>query len=338
MDIFRYARYAARRSGHEMAGSGHLLLAISKELNREERVCLGDDRFDYPKLLAALYEILPPSEILSSTTKVLISPCFMQVEKAAQRYEDFDRLTDSLIWMLSSESSTAGAMLYKLGIDKTTFLRNVHRLQNEREKARSPMEHKTTDREIEDTDCMKSDADVLKHAAALLRYLSADIPNLRHHKAVRFLQTHYLGMSGKDEEKFLDLTRNGAKKEAAQLAKIAKALDTMVAKMAITVASQWLPEAALECIGVSEEVFSGTTEPAPVDRNAQERVKAWWDLTPEDTKVCSTTPSIDISVCNDNENKVEECPRGHHKLEGDCRYEYCSCYCTRCKEQCERNR
>lgn len=30
------------------------------------------------------------------------------------------------------------------------------------------------------------------------------------------------------------------------------------------------------------------------------------------------------------------CPRGHHKLEGDCRDEFCSCRCSRCREQCAR--
>lgn len=33
---------------------------------------------------------------------------------------------------------------------------------------------------------------------------------------------------------------------------------------------------------------------------------------------------------------ANSCPNGHHKLEGECHYDYCSCCCTRCKAQCEK--
>lgn len=41
--------------------------------------------------------------------------------------------------------------------------------------------------------------------------------------------------------------------------------------------------------------------------------------------------------CNEKKLDPEECPQGHHKLEGECKFDYCRCSCVRCKIQCERN-
>lgn len=34
---------------------------------------------------------------------------------------------------------------------------------------------------------------------------------------------------------------------------------------------------------------------------------------------------------------IEECPQGHHKLDGDCMYDFCRCTCPRCAAQCEKH-
>lgn len=52
-----------------------------------------------------------------------------------------------------------------------------------------------------------------------------------------------------------------------------------------------------------------------------------------------------VKILHQTESYVKEegygrdadvCPSGHHKLDGDCMYDYCRCTCERCKEQCEK--
>lgn len=74
----------------------------------------------------------------------------------------------------------------------------------------------------------------------------------------------------------------------------------------------WFEENPLDCRRILEELRHSTAE-----------------------NIACASSEEDVS--EDVDTELEDvCPQGHHKLDGDCDYLYCRCFCERCKEQCEK--
>lgn len=188
--------------------------------------------------------------------------------------------------------------------------------------------------------------DVIKDAAATLRLLSFEIVNLRVMAATN--HAVFTGEQAKErKQEFIQATKAAAENECRRLMKLADQLDGK--------AWDYLPSWILGAFGVSKEVSSGPANVNP-DTEAKEIIDtlnngAIHAYPAEGEKALNDTRKNQLDdLCARMERAVDAlsrqhkdvesdacCPQGHHKLEGDCKYDYCRCPCPCCTEQCQKH-
>ena len=186
--------------------------------------------------------------------------------------------------------------------------------------------------------------DTIRQAAALLGSLANELPTLRYRNALHVVRG--MTLTEADEEKYLKLSQEGAVKEAEHVKKVSEALlgalDGTVELFARHAAKQ--PKEQPEPVKFEPLCLGSATSNFIEAMTGMEKFKrdykgckplSWIDETI--TGDCTPPPAGTGKLAADlgGSDPIEECPLGHHKLEGDCRYWYCSCQCTQCVKQCE---
>lgn len=156
-------------------------------------------------------------------------------------------------------------------------------------------------------------SNVITTAVNLLRSLAAQLPTLRYSNALRFISSY--GFDKETEIEYLSFLQEGSKKEAAYVAKVADALSHFHPNDTVL---QMLKDYQALTRNEMHDILNLLPDPEHIAAPLSQGVLS---ITTEDTIESAGT-------------EANDCPQGHHKLEGACRFWFCKCQCERCLKQC----
>lgn len=185
--------------------------------------------------------------------------------------------------------------------------------------------------------------------------LAAELPYLRYLSAINDLRHNCTDKHGATEESFLMSAKEKADAEQQWLVSLAEALgggglplkiedrpmpnhedrlSSFVQPGVLTVelleGSSKIDECSCSLTSLPQTLTATITHGLITDVLAEDA----------DTELEEDAEEQPPQYCGDDPNTIKgfdynSCPQGHHTLDGECRYWFCSCRCNRCRKQCD---